>query len=298
MQEETLSKYAILAISRGYEGIKIEESDLPEEDRQRLFLSYSRGTPTGNYLVVNPLNDEIDIVAYCSGSEKARIGLMQLNSNLIMGSALFSKQLAKLLEKLNMADEFKLEVPSVEKSISYISDFEGLDGILFGLYAGLPLYVLGSHLQNVVAFSHFLNLLPDSISRKISLHSFCQDFCEGINWVGFPPTQKSLDVIAEHVDEALIVSISSKKASSPFSCSFVEEMATKMQSGEISTCKELEDYVRRIFDVANKIDPQNSVEEIASQFEITIDNAEFFLQVRKNYESHESFSNMEICKKR
>ncbi len=300
MQKEAngFVKHAILSIARGYEGIKIEESNFPDNDCQRLFLSYSRGTPAGNYLIINPLKDRVDIIAYYSGTERARIGLMQLDNGKIKGSALFSKQLGKLLEKLNMTVDFKPVPPLVEESIAYVSDFKGLDGILFALYGGLPICVLGTHCENLEAFSHFLNLLPNSISNNISLHSFCQDFLEGINWMGFAPTKRSLEIISEHVDKALIVSVASKRASSPYSCSLVEELATRIQEGEIATCEKLESHIQKFFEVVGNLDPQDEVEEIASRFDTTIDNAEFFLQIRRSLGPVDSFSEIKICKKR
>lgn len=190
----TFTSFGFFEISR--DSVKyIKEKNLGNNAELILANATPFGIPFDNVFKISMLHNEVYFT------------ILKFNFGTDAGNGLIIKLTKEFLQKYptsllveNMEELFNLKPGVDEITIFYkfvkieevSKDIPNLDGIIFSLLVGAPLYVLSDSKTIVKYFKRFQDLFPLKVSNKATVVSNSNSFRENVSMIGMEPTPTNL----------------------------------------------------------------------------------------------------------
>ena len=270
-------KFGLMRISRSFDGVKFVKSDFNEDEMNRIMIHIVRGNPIEVYTKLVFFDGNAYLQHLEATSELADIAVSMVQQSANEDSMIFN---TKVLKQFNEYANFKTNftVPSIEESVTYFNSFGGLDGFFFSLFGGLKFILLGKASEVFEAIVHLLNLLPRSIARGKTFHTFSERLDESMDVQGMPAIQQSIDQIAGRESEFTIVSLPKRSVFSPYSSPISAEIAKEFGKGYMQYKR----IVNELFQTARDLSSIEDIGELADRVGGDMSAAEFMMRLIEN----------------
>lgn len=269
-------RFGLIKVSRDLEGVKFVDSTLSDDEEQFLLLEIVRGNPVGHFARMEIRDEQVYLQTLQGTTDEANISISLANVDRISDALIFNQVVSNYIKQYHqeIGNTFRSDL---SKSLKYLATFDDLDGILFAVFTSVKMVVLGSEDENRKFIVACLNLLPPEIAKIQKFHTFSERIDTELNWVGMPPVQASLDQVQGLEFSHTIVSTTKNKASTPYSCDILSELAELIQNDQIERAI---DEIMRIYEMARNLSPSDDASIIADEIESSINDAEFIIRVR------------------
>lgn len=266
-------RFACLKITRDTNGIEFLESNLTLDDRKKMLQTIGGGTPLGDFSKIDMEEDTLFFQHLTGTTEETIVSVSMANPDEIDDSLIFHPAVRGRIayHHPSLPQHYPLR-----DSIKGLSEFTGLEGILFSLFTKIKMVILGEEKDNSAMVATCLSLLPPPIAKTQKFHTFMETLDPSLDWIGMPPNQRSVDQLRGKEFTHTFVSIRKKMASSPFSCELVTRLRDHIINHELN---ETIDLIAKIYKDASAIKNLDSAIDASDFLDIDIDDAEFLMMV-------------------
>lgn len=273
---DEIVRFGRIQIRRDHDGVSFVDSSLTPDEEKFVLLDVVKGNPVGQYTRMEVQENTTYLQNLEGDSEEANISISLANLSDISDALVFLNPVTSFLEEHNFIANQDY-IPSINDSLEYLANYDGLDGLLFSIFTSIKLVILGAEADNTKVILSGLALLPPELAKIQRFHTYSEVLEQDLNWIGMPPTKESMKQLEGLEFTHTIVSTTKNKTVTPYTCGLLKNLAQQIQNGEID---EAINTIYELYQTADELDPNNDPSEIADQIGSSIDDAEFLLKLK------------------
>lgn len=176
-----------------------KEKNLGKESETILANAVPYGNPHENVFKISIVDKNIyfSYLKFNSGSDNGKGIIIKLTEEFLnkYPTYLLVENMDELFKIDKDTDELKLTIKK-EKVNEVDPDIPNLDGIVFTLLVGGPLFVLTESEENILTyFKRFQDLFPIQVSNRATVVSYSNSFKENVSMIGMRPTSNTLSAL-------------------------------------------------------------------------------------------------------
>lgn len=276
----TFESFGIFEISR--DSVKFtKEHNLGSQSETILANTTPFGVPFENVFKISIINKEIyfSYLKFNSGDDKGKGITIKLTDEFLSKypTYLLIENMDDLITKGNELDELKIAIK--ESKVDEIDpNIPNLDGIIFTLLVGGPLYVLTDQKNIKAYFKRFQDLFPLKVSNKATVVSYSNSFKENVSMIGMTPTQENLASL-EKIKSITntIWYIEKQKVFATFTSNLTQRWAKLLDQNKDHTFKnEVLDFCTKIEENINL----STTQEVVEKLDLSLNDAQLFIGLR------------------
>ena len=272
--------FGIFEISR--ESVKFtKESNLGSDPENILANATPFGIPFENVFKISIINKEIyfSYLKFNSGDDKGKGIIIKLTDDFL--SKYPTSSLIESVEELVInGDNIKeIKISIKERKVDEIDpNIPNLDGIIFTLLVGAPLYVLTDQKNIKLYFKRFQDLFPLKVSNKATVVSYSNSFKENVSMIGMVPTKENLTSIEKiRSITNTIWYIEKEKVFATFSSNLTQRWAKLLDQNEDQKFKD------ELLEFCSKIEMNQNLENTQAVVEnlgLSLNDAQLFIGLK------------------
>lgn len=274
------SSFGIFEISR--DSVKFtKEHELGPDSETILANATPYGVPFENVFKISIINKEIffSYLKFNSGDDKGKGIIIKLTNDFLSKypTSMLSENMEELIATGSEVEELKISIK--EKMVDEIDpNIPNLDGIIFSLLVGAPLYVLTAQKNIKAYFKRFQDLFPLKVSNKATVVSYSNSFKENVSMIGMNPTAENLSSL-EKIKSVTntIWYIEKQKVFATFTSNLTQRWAKLLDQNKDQMFKD------EVIEFCNKIEVNSNLEttqSVVEKLNLSLNDAQLFIGLR------------------
>ena len=175
-----------------------KEQNLGKESETILANAVPFGNPHENVFKISIINKNVyfSYLKFNSGNDNGKGIIVKLTQEFLnkYPTYLLIDNIDELFQSDKDIEELKLTIEK-EKVAEVNPDIPNLDGIIFTLLIGGPLFVLTEQKNILTYFKRFQDLFPLQVSNRATIVSYSNSFKENVSMIGMRPTPNTLSAL-------------------------------------------------------------------------------------------------------
>ena len=272
--------FGIFEISR--DSVKFsKERGLGPNSETILANAIPYGVPFENVFKISIINKEVyfSYLKFNSGDDKGIGIIIKLTDDFLSKypSSVLIENSDELLNTGSNLEEIKITISEI-KVDEVNPNIPNLDGIIFTLLVGAPLYVLTDQKNIKKYFKRFQDLFPLKVSNKATVVSYSNSFKENVSMIGMVPTPQNLTSL-EKIKSITntIWYIEKEKVFATFSSNLTQRWAKMLDQNKDQMFKD------ELLGFCTKIETNESLEttqDVVEKLGLSLNDAQLFIGLK------------------
>lgn len=259
----------------------IKEKNLGEHSEQILANATPYGIPFENVFKISIINNEIyfSLLKFNQEKDKGKGIIIKLTTEFLekYPTSVLVDNVEKFVTKGHEVDEINITIGDCQVE-EIDPNIPNLDGIIFTLLVGAPLYILTDQKNIITYFKRFQDLFPLKVSNKATVVSYSNSFKENVSMIGMRPSMTNLSSLEKQkAITNTIWYIEKGKVFATFTSNLTQRWARLLDQN-----KDLE-FKNELLDFCNKIDSNQDLEttqEVVGKLGLSLNDAQLFIGLK------------------
>ena len=272
--------FGLFEISR--DSVKfIKEKNLGKDSETILANATPYGMPFEDVFKISIINKAsyFSYLKFNSGSDKGKGIILKLTEEFLekYPTSILVDKVKSIVEKGENLDEVQISIQ--EHKVEEINpNIPNLDGIIFTLLVGAPLYVLTEQKNIITYLKRFQDLFPLKVSNKTTVVSYSNSFKENVSMIGMKPTSDNLTSLEKQKSLTnTIWYIEKEKVFATFTSNLTQKWAKLLDHN-----KDLE-FKNELLNFCKKIESNpdlETTEEVVEKLGLSLNDAQLFIGLK------------------
>ena len=259
----------------------IKEKNLGKDSENILANATPFGIPFENVFKISIINNDnyFSLLKFNPGTDKGKGIIIKLTNEFLekYPTSLLVDIIDEFVDDETDLDEIKITIK--ERRIDEIDPhIPNLDGIIFTLLVGAPLYILTEQKNIIRYFKRFQDLFPLKVSNKATVVSYSNSFKENVSMIGMRPTTDNLSSLEKQKSITnTIWYIEKGKTFATFTSNLTQRWARLLDQNKDH------EFKNELIDFCNKIDSNSNLEtteEVVQKMGLSLNDAQLFIGLK------------------
>jgi hypothetical protein len=259
----------------------IKENNLSSDPETILANATPFGIPFENVFKISIINNEIyfSYLKFDLGIDKGEGVIIKLTEEFLekFPTSVLVENIDGLFSNGKNLNEIKIFIKE-GKAEEIDPNIPNLDGIVFTLLVGAPLYILTDQRNILTYFKRFQDLFPLKVSNKATVVSYSNSFTENVSMIGMHPTTTNLSALEKQRSITnTIWYIEKGKVFATFTSNLTQRWAKLLDQN-----KDLE-FKTELLEFCNKIEVNSqleTVQDVIDELNFTLNDAQLFIGLK------------------
>lgn len=259
----------------------VKEKNLGKESENILANATPFGIPFENVFKISIIDKEnyFTYLKFDSKNDKGKGIIIKLTNEFLERYPTYTlvESIEETVDTGYDMEEIKITInPSKVPEID--PDIPNLDGIIFTLLVGAPLFVLTDQKNILTYFKRFQDLFPIKVSNKATVVSYSSSFKENVSMIGLHPTPETLTAIENMKSNTNSVwYIEKKKVFATFTSNLTQKWAKLLELNKD------EEFRNELLVFCNTIESHqnlNTTQDVVDKLNLSLNDAQLFIGLK------------------